>query len=76
MLKNLENLAAANPTLYRSIVGQIKGERGPTLWSFQHIYMSLLQSFLLDDKSGWTVDVYLDTYQNLYLLADAYDFTS
>ena len=26
VLKNLENLAAGNPSLYRSIVDQIKGE--------------------------------------------------
>lgn len=31
VLKNLENLAAANPALYRSIVGQIKGEECVTL---------------------------------------------
>ncbi len=28
VLKNLENLAATNPSLYRSIVDQIKGKRG------------------------------------------------
>ena len=33
VLKNLENLAAANPGLYRTIVEQIKGREGPQVES-------------------------------------------